>query len=180
MEKIQIRDPGWKKVGPGIRGKHPGSAVPGTGQNILFLKGCEDASLKWIRLPLFTSGSGSGSDFSHYCESGSLLIKVMRICDQCSTDPPELHCEPPRLQCERPRSSMGPFWASLAPFFFFFFNADSDPASKSNPVRNPGPYPPPPRVLQTWTPFWTFSVVRVIYSVSTLKRYWLICVKTFC
>jgi hypothetical protein len=27
METVQIRDPGWKKVGSGIRDKHPGSAT---------------------------------------------------------------------------------------------------------------------------------------------------------
>jgi hypothetical protein len=27
MEKIRIRDPGWEKVGSGIRDKHPGSAT---------------------------------------------------------------------------------------------------------------------------------------------------------
>jgi hypothetical protein len=27
MEKIRIRDPGWKKVGSGIREKHPGSTT---------------------------------------------------------------------------------------------------------------------------------------------------------
>jgi hypothetical protein len=27
MEKIRIRDPGWKKFGSGIRDKHPGSAT---------------------------------------------------------------------------------------------------------------------------------------------------------
>jgi hypothetical protein len=27
MEKIRIRDPGWKKVGSGMRDKHPGSAT---------------------------------------------------------------------------------------------------------------------------------------------------------
>jgi hypothetical protein len=27
MEKIRIRDPGWKKVGSGIRDKHPRSAT---------------------------------------------------------------------------------------------------------------------------------------------------------
>jgi hypothetical protein len=26
METVRIRDPGWKKVGSGIRDKHPGSA----------------------------------------------------------------------------------------------------------------------------------------------------------
>ncbi len=27
METLRIRDPGWKKVGSGIRDKHPGSAT---------------------------------------------------------------------------------------------------------------------------------------------------------
>jgi hypothetical protein len=27
METVQIRDPGWKKIGSGIRDKHPGSAT---------------------------------------------------------------------------------------------------------------------------------------------------------
>jgi hypothetical protein len=27
METVRIRDPGWKKVGYGIRDKHPGSAT---------------------------------------------------------------------------------------------------------------------------------------------------------
>jgi hypothetical protein len=27
METVGIRDPGWKKVGSGIRDKHPGSAT---------------------------------------------------------------------------------------------------------------------------------------------------------
>jgi hypothetical protein len=27
METVRIRDPGWKKVGSGIRDKHPGSAT---------------------------------------------------------------------------------------------------------------------------------------------------------
>jgi hypothetical protein len=27
METVRIRDPGWKKVGSGIRYKHPGSAT---------------------------------------------------------------------------------------------------------------------------------------------------------
>ncbi len=27
METVRIRDPGWKKVGFGIRDKHPGSAT---------------------------------------------------------------------------------------------------------------------------------------------------------
>jgi hypothetical protein len=29
METVRIRDPGWKKVGSGIRDKHPGSATLG-------------------------------------------------------------------------------------------------------------------------------------------------------
>jgi hypothetical protein len=31
METVRIRDPGWKKVGSGIRDKHPGSATLITG-----------------------------------------------------------------------------------------------------------------------------------------------------
>jgi hypothetical protein len=31
METVRIWDPGWKKVGSGIRNKHPGSATLGTG-----------------------------------------------------------------------------------------------------------------------------------------------------
>ncbi len=27
METVRVRDPGWKKVGSGIRDKHPGSAT---------------------------------------------------------------------------------------------------------------------------------------------------------
>ena len=27
METVWIRDPGWKKVGSGIRDKHPGSGI---------------------------------------------------------------------------------------------------------------------------------------------------------
>ncbi len=27
MDTVRIRDPGWKKVGSGIRDKHPGSAT---------------------------------------------------------------------------------------------------------------------------------------------------------
>ena len=35
METVRIRDPGWKKVGSGIRDKHPGSAtLVGTAQYI--------------------------------------------------------------------------------------------------------------------------------------------------
>jgi hypothetical protein len=35
METVQIQDPGWKKVGSGIRDKHPGSAtLPKIGKNL--------------------------------------------------------------------------------------------------------------------------------------------------
>ncbi len=44
-----------------------------------------------------------------------LLIKVMRICDHWSIDPPWLHIERPRLNCERP------FWA-----LNFDLNADAN------------------------------------------------------
>jgi hypothetical protein len=35
METVGIRDPGWKKVGSGIRDKHPGSAALGTVRYLL-------------------------------------------------------------------------------------------------------------------------------------------------
>jgi hypothetical protein len=35
MEKIRIRDQGWKKVGSGIRDKHPGSATLITGTSAM-------------------------------------------------------------------------------------------------------------------------------------------------
>jgi hypothetical protein len=53
-----------------------------------------------------------------------LLIKVIQICDDWSTDHPQLHFEPPSLQSER-RS--GP---STAPDFNF--TADPDPAFQYN------------------------------------------------
>jgi hypothetical protein len=37
LETVRIRDPGWKKVGSGIRDKHPGSATLAEGIN---LSGC--------------------------------------------------------------------------------------------------------------------------------------------
>ncbi len=48
-----------------------------------------------------------------------LLLKVMKISDHWSTDPPRLNFEPPRLYCERPRPSMTPFevWTSTGPEF---------------------------------------------------------------
>jgi hypothetical protein len=55
METIRIRDPGLKKVGPGIREKHPGSA---TLLIVHFL------AVLWIRIRmdlnwLWSAGSGS-------------------------------------------------------------------------------------------------------------------------
>jgi hypothetical protein len=38
METVRIHDPGWKKVGSGIRDKHPGSAtLPFIGKNLYIL-----------------------------------------------------------------------------------------------------------------------------------------------
>jgi hypothetical protein len=34
METVRIRDPGWKKVGSGIRDKHPGSATLLSGRTL--------------------------------------------------------------------------------------------------------------------------------------------------
>jgi hypothetical protein len=45
METVRIRDPGWKKVGSGIRDKHPGSATLHSGKSELFLLICINASL---------------------------------------------------------------------------------------------------------------------------------------
>jgi hypothetical protein len=61
-----------------------------------------------------------------------LLIKVMRISDYWSTDPPRLYLEPPRLHCELLRPSTPPFWSFKALNFAdpdpaFFTNADPDP-----------------------------------------------------
>jgi hypothetical protein len=37
METVRIRDPGWKKVGSGIRDKHPGSATLNLAIMIMYL-----------------------------------------------------------------------------------------------------------------------------------------------
>jgi hypothetical protein len=37
METVRIRDPGWKKVGSGIREKHPGSATLGLSRSKAFV-----------------------------------------------------------------------------------------------------------------------------------------------
>jgi hypothetical protein len=72
------------------------------------------------------------------------LIKVMRICDHQTTDPPRLHFEPPRLHfeppglhCERPRLHFEPL--KILNFDFdrdsdlsFLSNVDPDPAFLSN------------------------------------------------
>ncbi len=68
------------------------------------------------------------------------VIKVMRICDHWSTDPPGLHVG-------RPLPSTAPFWASKLLNFDlradqepdFPSNVDPDPASKTN--ADPGPKP---------------------------------------
>jgi hypothetical protein len=72
-------------------------------------------SLMQIRIQLFTSMR----------IRIQLPFKVMEICDNWSTDPPELHFEPPGLHCE------------LLKFFIFDFNADPDPAFHSNADPDP-------------------------------------------
>ncbi len=42
MDKIRIRDPGWNKVGPGIRNKHPGSAT------LVFSGWCDTHLWRWL------------------------------------------------------------------------------------------------------------------------------------
>jgi hypothetical protein len=37
METVRIRDPGWNKVGSGIRDKHPGSATLGICKSFVFV-----------------------------------------------------------------------------------------------------------------------------------------------
>ncbi len=73
-----------------------------------------------------------------------LVIKVMRICDHWSAEPPRLDLEPSHLDYERPRPSKAPFEPlQLLNFEFnadlnldqaFHSNADPDPASKNNAV----------------------------------------------
>jgi hypothetical protein len=76
-----------------------------------------------------------------------LLIKVMRICDNWSTDSSGLHFEPPRLHCERLRPQR--LHLELLKLLNFAFNAEPDPdppfRSKKDPIskNDPGPQPFP-------------------------------------
>ncbi len=47
-----------------------------------------------------------------------ILIKVMRICDHWSKDPPGLYFEPLHLHCKIPRPFIALIWASNAPEFW--------------------------------------------------------------
>ncbi len=49
METVRIRDPGWKKVGSGIRDKHPGSAT----LIVQYSRNCTIKPVFYILLPLF-------------------------------------------------------------------------------------------------------------------------------
>jgi hypothetical protein len=60
-----------------------------------------------------------------------ILIKVTRICDHWSTDPPRLHFEHLRLHGERPQPSLTPFCASTA-LKILTYDADPDPAFHNN------------------------------------------------
>jgi hypothetical protein len=62
-----------------------------------------------------------------------LLIKVMRICDHWSKDPPRLHFEPPRLRCERPLPSIA--LPEPLEILNFSFNADLYPDPEFNLMR---------------------------------------------
>ncbi len=54
METVRIRDPGWKKVGSGIRDKHPGSATlePNNLRKVLSLSDCEKFLVTYFMLLL--------------------------------------------------------------------------------------------------------------------------------
>ncbi len=82
-----------------------------------------------------------------------LIIKVMRIYEHWSQDPPGLHFKPPRLHCERTRPSAAPFRASkkLLNFDFhadpdlaFHYNTDPNSAFQNNAITDPQPCPIPP------------------------------------
>jgi hypothetical protein len=61
MEAVRIRDPGWKKVGSGIRDKHPGSAtLHPTFQNMNFKKK-KSTFVESGSTDLIESGSGSAT-----------------------------------------------------------------------------------------------------------------------
>jgi hypothetical protein len=76
---------------------------------------------------------------SHFRIRILLVIKVMRICDHWSTDPPRLHFESPRPHC----SVCGPPLLRFEPLKLlnFDFNADldSDPAFHSKTDLDPDP-----------------------------------------
>jgi hypothetical protein len=75
METVRIRDPGWKKVGSGIRDKHPGSAT------LLFL-------FLWVIFALLEPDSGSGStdpiESGSGYGSGRTTMRVPTVC--CAGD----------------------------------------------------------------------------------------------
>ncbi len=78
-----------------------------------------------IRIPLFTLMRIRVQIFTFMQILILLLVKVTRIWDQWSTDPPEFHFEPSILHCKRPRLHFEPL-----KLFNFDINTDSDPASK--------------------------------------------------
>jgi hypothetical protein len=74
MEAVRIRDPGWKKVGSGIRDKHPGSAtLLLTGQLVIALTWW----LKWVGLVRVDTAAGpspreGGGNMASRCSLCSL------------------------------------------------------------------------------------------------------------
>jgi hypothetical protein len=77
------------------------------------------------------------------------LIRVMRICDHWSQDPPRLHFNPLRLHCECLGRSMAPFeppqllnlgvYADQHPVFDFDFDEDPDPDPGFHSDADPDP-----------------------------------------
>jgi hypothetical protein len=59
---VRIRDPGWKKVGSGIRDKHPGSStLLYSGVVVRDLHGSTLIWLSWIRILIGNEDPGPGA-----------------------------------------------------------------------------------------------------------------------
>jgi hypothetical protein len=69
------------------------------------------------------------------------MIKLLRICDHWSTDPPGLHFERTALQGSILASKAPEFLFNADPDPAFHFNADPDPGPASKNNTDPGPDP---------------------------------------
>jgi hypothetical protein len=84
-------------------------------------------SLYFVLLQGYGSASlwyGPGSSFSLMRIRILLLIKLIRICDHSTTDPPKLHFGPPGLHWEH----RGPLRLYLEPLNILNFNFNADPS----------------------------------------------------